>query len=606
MSDVRDIPSPTAAPRRPLLGFIAIALLTLAVHGVDVTHRFVGWDDDLLVTRNELLNPVTPQHLGRFWTGPVQGLYSPLAYTTWAAVTPLARTADVDGISLSPAPFHALNVLLHACCALLVLAILLRLTAGHTWAATIGAGVFAVHPLQVEAVAWVSGMNNLLAGVFSLACIAAYVRAFPPLPRGESAGVREEPPRGKRSSEARRRGTSHPSPPPSPRWGEGVWYVAACGFLVLAMLSKPTAIVTPILLAVIDLAVLRRPAAKVAVGIAPLLLLAIPFAIVGRYAQEASTVFSPTLPQRLLVAGDAVGWYLGKLAWPWPLHIDYGRTPESVVASGGSLAGWLAVAIAGVVAAVTFRRWRWVAGSLGVFVAGMGLVIGLVPFDFQTYSTVADRYAYLSLLGAAMGVAMLLSRAPRPALALAAIGIVALAVLSVRQSLVWRSTETLIAHQARHHPDSLAAHAIQAGLANLRGDPTTAEAHYRAGLRLRPTDITLNTNLGNLLRETGRPAESLVHYQAAFDAGERKPLLFNNWGLSLFALKLWPEAEDAFRAALAADPSLYNGHMNLGRVLANRGKFAESAHHFREALRLKPDSAEAREALAKVTALQRQ
>ena len=108
---------------------IALALLTLAVYGRDVTFDFINWDDLDLVVENPVLNPVNGSHLRDMWTGPVKSLYTPLAYTVWSAAAKVGRTATPDayGISLNPAVFHAINVLLHVGCVLLVFDVLLWL-----------------------------------------------------------------------------------------------------------------------------------------------------------------------------------------------------------------------------------------------------------------------------------------------------------------------------------------------------------------------------------------------------------------------------------------------------------------------------------------------
>jgi tetratricopeptide (TPR) repeat protein len=312
---------------------------------------------------------------------------------------------------------------------------------------------------------------------------------------------------------------------------------------------------------------------------------------------------TPTPPQRLMVAGDSLGFYLQKLVWPLSLYVDYGRTPESVIATGGSIAGWTALAVATVGAGLTLKRRPWIAGGFGVFVGGICLVLGLVPFDFQIYSTVADRYLYLSMLGPAILIAFALRSAPRPVFVVAGALVLGLAAMTVRQSRFWSSSETLMAHQNANNPDSLASHAILAGLANRDNNPAEAEKHYRAFLAIRPSDVTVNGQLADLLRESGRYAESLQYYKAAFDNGQHTALLFNNWGLSLWKLNRHREAADAFARALAENPDNFNANLNLGLMQANLGQLDQAAQHLQRATELDPSSAIARDSLAKVQAL---
>jgi len=422
--------------------------------------------------------------------------------------------------------------------------------------------VFAVHPLQMEAVAWISGMNNLLAALFSLGCIAAYMRA----------------------AQAERRRF----------W---VWYGVAVIAFIAALFSKPTAIVTPLVILAIEALVLRRPWRRMAWSAGPFFLLAIPFAIVARAVQPASGTFAPPLLQRLSVAGDAIGFYFCKLVWPMPLLIDYGRNP-AVVLTSGSLAFSLAAGLA-ITIAVTAWRWRLhgVTGGLAVFVAGMLLVLGLVPFDFQDFSTVADRYVYLSMLGVSIASACVvahlsthkLSRFVTVAMLLV---IVFWSVLSIRQSGLWTDNENLARHTLAHNPTSLAAHMVLGYTAEHRGDRATAEQIYRDGLATFPNDGGLNRDLANLIFRD-RPAEAIPYFQTAFLHTRFDPRLVNNLGSALLNTGHVPEAIDAFRLVLQKYPNHLNANINLGHAYLMQGKLNDAEPPLRRALEIDPTSASA-------------
>src|SRR5262245_17535649 len=145
------------------------------------SHEFIDWDDNMTITGNARMNPPTLATLKYYWTHGEYGLYIPGTYTVWAGLSAIARTAEEDtrGIRLNPLVFHTANVLLHATAALAAFALLIRLCRGDTGAngrtatqgsplpAFIGAALFAVHPLQVESVGWISGMKDVLCGLFS-------------------------------------------------------------------------------------------------------------------------------------------------------------------------------------------------------------------------------------------------------------------------------------------------------------------------------------------------------------------------------------------------------------------------------------------------------
>lgn len=545
-------------------------MLTAIVHSRNVFHDFLNWDDTTLLVQNPLLNPVSAEHLGRIWAEPVEGLYTPMAYTAWSAVAAVARVSspDADGVSLNPMAFHLLNVLLHAVCVVIVFDVLhlLPLPEGEgtrtILPAAIGAAVFAVHPIQVEAVAWISGMNNLLAGLFSLACIAAYLRFV--------GG-------GRRS-----------------------WYAVAMVAFVLALFSKPTALVTPLVILAIDVLVLRRPIRGVAMSAWPLAVLAVPFVIVGRIAQPAVGAFAPPLLQRLLVAGDAIGFYLCKLFCPWPLLMDYGRRPEVVATGAPSIPNFAALAVAIVLSIALWKRFGAFAASFAVFVAGIALVLGLVPFDFQAFSTVADRYVYLSMLGVAIGVACTAAQFKSIAVPIvAATLIAACAVVSFRQAGLWRDDQTIAGYTNAHNPTSLAAHMVLGCTAEKREDFASAESIYRDGLRLFPIDNGLNRNLGNVLFKQKRYAESIPYLQQSFLHTRRfDASLVNNLGSALLNSNLVPEAIDAFKMVTVQSPNHLNAHINLGHAYLMIGRLDLAGPPLQRALEIDPKSASAQRWMA--------
>ncbi|CAN5533814.1 hypothetical protein BH10PLA1_BH10PLA1_07700 [soil metagenome] len=595
-----------------------LVTITLLTHGRDLFHDFLEWDDQELIARNLILNPVTPAHFKQMWTSPVQGLYTPLAYTAWAGVAAIARTQTPDshGATLSPLPFHALNLLLHVGCVLVVFDVLLLLLPrpggeragvrgetqtdelrptsqtparasretdrgpdserlappltsllrgeGPYLAAAMGAALFALHPIQVEAVAWISGMNNVLAAFFSLLCIAAYIRFAQATP-------------------SRR-----------------VWYVVAMVALLLAMLSKPTAIATPVMLLAIDAMLLRGPIRRVLVTLLPMAILVVPFIIIGRAAQPSMDVFVPPIGQRFLVAADTIGFYLQKLVFPNALLMDYSRTPQWVIAHRGA---WPVAIVALLIAIAASRRWPWVLGTVAVLIAGFCIVLGLVPFSFQSTSTVADRYLYLAMLGPAILVAIALSRVTSVNI----IGwtgacVMAFGMLSFLQGGLWQDTITLCSYTIEHNPRTLAARSAIGAAYRNRGDFTSAEKNYQDALAIDPGDFVTNYNYGNLLLES-QPVTAIERYRAVTGPGATDPRLRRNLCYALFKTGKIDEAVDVYRVVLRMNPADASANINLGYCLATRGEFDEAERCFRQALADEPDSVLARKALDKLAAV---
>jgi tetratricopeptide (TPR) repeat protein len=536
-----------AAPKRPrdarpaiLAVGLLIVLAVFAVFGRTLGYGFVDWDDPLNVSRNpHLTPPVTAAGVAYLWRHPYFELYAPVSYSAWALCAWLGQKGGGTA-PFSGAPFHAMNVALHAANALLVFTLLLRLSGefgdgyrgrSAVAAAAIGTLLFAVHPLQVESVAWVTGGNNVVSGFFALLALNAYLSYA-------------------RCSDGRGRAVP--------------WYAGATALYALALLAKPTAAAVPLVAAVLEVAVLRRPWRRWAPGLLLWAAGAVVLALATRAASPMSRMAAAEVPAwgRPFLAGDALAFYLGKFVRPHPLAVDYGRHPtRAVLASWWGYATWLVPAALGLLA---WRlRLRGLAAALLVFVAATLPVLGLVPFYFQRMSTVADRYVYLGLLGPALGVAWgpAALRNDRRAAPLAAAGAVCavLGALSWAQAGVWRDTVTLFTHAAAVNPRSAVAHSNLSVALGERGDAAGALREARAAVELGPEDAGRAANLGVALARSGDTAG----------------------------------AREAFARAVTLAPGDASAHYHLGTALADLGRGTEAAAELWEAVRLNPRFAEA-------------
>lgn len=543
-----------ARARALLMALIAAAVLV--VFGSTVRHGFVDWDDDIHLYDNPRLIPPSAEGLLKFWKAPYQKLYVPLTYTAWAAVAAAAR-AWKGGAGFDPAFFHAANVLVHAANAILVFLILELLLARagppeerrRSLGALAGALLFAVHPLQVEPVAWATGMKDLLAGFLSLLALREHLR------------------------------------------GRAVSAFAA---FALALLAKPSAVALPFVAAVVDVGLLRRAPRSAARSLAPWFLLAAAWVFVSRWAQPAEPELAGPLWARPFIAGDALWFYLRKLAWPAALAPDYGRMPALQVRSPWLFAAWIP---AGALAWAAWRKGGVLACAFGVFAAGLLPVLGLAPFHHQLISTVADRYLYLSMLGPALALAWLVTGPLAPGLAAA--GLVALGALSFRQAAFWRDTGTIFERTLEVNPASASA------LMNLgyglgkAGDYPRAMALYARLMALRPSGRARN-NLGNILFWQGRIDEALAQYRLALDSREPSDVVdaHNNVGLMLSRKGDAAGAASHYAEALRLDPAYEKARNNLGLLLSSQGKTEEAEAQFRAALRAKPNYRDARRNLA--------
>ena len=275
----------------PVCVLILIAA-TVAVFGQVGGHEFLSWDDNIHVTENPLLNPVRWGGVAELWQQPYWGLYIPLSYTFFAGEMAAA------GSPPDPAVFHLVNLALHVGCVLLVFAILRRLF-GHDGAACCGALLFGLHPVQVESVAWISETRGVLCGVFSLVAVWLYLRY---------ADV------------------------PGSRRSRIIHYALATAAFVLALLCKPAAVAVPLLIGVLDAGLLRRPWRQVLMCVGPWLVVALGWtAFTSQLQPGGSLPHDLPIWARPLVAGDALAFYLYKLAAPLQCGPDYGRTPRWVM-----------------------------------------------------------------------------------------------------------------------------------------------------------------------------------------------------------------------------------------------------------------------------------
>jgi protein O-mannosyl-transferase len=500
---------------------VIVVILTLLVFYPVYTHDFVTWDDTHNVAANKDMLSPSWEKVKWYWTNSYKDLYIPVTYTLWAGVASVARIAGPHGAELNPAVFHAVNSLLHVVSAIVVFAILRRLI-GNVWAALLGALVFAVHPVQVEPVAWVSGLKDVLSGLLALVAVLAYLLFAQT----------------------------------NKLW----WHALATAAFVMAMLAKPSAVVVPLVVLIIELLILRRGLRAAIVGPAMWLLFALPVVIVGMLVQPAESLpFVPPVWARPVVALDALAFYLVKLFAPLQLAIDYGRSPQWLWGSWQKWVTWMIPVVAALV--VIWIVWRLkfllIAAGLAVMAVALLPVLGLVPFDFQSYSTTADHYLYFAMLGPAIVVAAVVQRwMKRAVIGAVVVWVLFLAGKSHLQSWVWHDSQSLFQHTLDTNPTSL------------------------AGL----------VNLGKYYADQGPQLARQGMYQAAEQSLRQAITLYER------AMRYWPSDAQA-REGLA------NTHATLGWVILMQGKIDAAIAEFETALKIDPNNADAAKLLAQTKAL---
>jgi hypothetical protein len=494
-------------------------MATVLVFARTAGFEWSGWDDGINVTANPGLHPVTLGSLLEFWRVPYQGLYIPVSYMLYAAETCVSRLL-FPGNGLDPRLFHCVSVALHTTCVLLVWRILCtRISAG--WPAVAGGLLFALHPLQVESVAWISEQRGLLSSALCLWMLG--------LSREDSSRALT-------------------------RW-------LCLGLFTLAMLAKPQAVTAPLLLAVFDGTGSWRGFGASVRRSWPMVASAVVVSVITKLQQPSEWSWEGadvSVWLRPIVAGDAICFYVEKFLFPSGMCLDYGRMPHRVLANPMLVVRAIFV-LASIVAICVVPRMRAIRMPVMIVVFGLLPVIGLVPFTFQGFSTVADRYAYLPMLGAAVGVAQATAHVRRSHVVPIAVGVAAWLVvltwLTLAQVSTWRDSESLNRQIARVNPES-------------------------PGGRL---------NLALALLRGGRIQEAAAELRLAVKANPDYAKARYELATTLHRLGLRQEAEEHYRAAVRLRPQWTYAHNDLGILLAEQGRFEEAIAHFREAVALRPD-----------------
>lgn len=560
-------PGPARSSRQNLWICLALFAATFAVYSQVWHFDFVNFDDpDYAANNLHVRNGITADGLN--WA-----LTSGEA-ANWFPLTRLSHMLDGQLFGLRSGWHHLTNVLLHALAALLLFAFLHRATHAR-WCSALVAFLFALHPLHVESVAWVSERKDVLSTLFWFLALWAYVR------------YAERPQLGR--------------------------YLLVLFSFCLGLMAKPMIVTLPFVLLLLDVWPLRRRlGSRILWEKLPLLAISAAAAIATYLVQRSSGAVRElgTFPLGMRIENALVTYivYIAKMLLPIRLAVFYPYPP--------GLAAWQAVLAALVIAGISvlvlrsFRSrpylavgWLWYLGTLVP-------VIGLVQVGAQAR---ADRYTYVPMVGLsimlAWGAAEVPRRWPRsrPVLtALAAVACSCLVILTWVQVGYWRNSESLFRHALDVTDGNyLAHHNLGVALAEDPARLPEAIAHYEAALRIKPDYVTALTDLGSAWSKTpGRLSDAVAAYRAALRIAPDAAIPHNNLANTLSQIPgRLPEAIAEYEAALRIEPDYAEAHDNLGLALAGLpGRLPEAIVHYEAALRIRPDYAEAHANLANALA----
>jgi Flp pilus assembly protein TadD len=575
-----------------------IALLSVVVFLPVLKNGFVSWDDYDVLLENRRYQGLGWTQLRWMFTTFHMSLYRPLTWVT-LGLDYLLWGMNPLGYHVSSLIFHVVNAVLFyfVSVSLLRLAISISSIPGEIplrTAAGFAALLFALHPLRVEAVTWISARNDLLSSFFILAALLCYLRA--------AAGEKK------------------------------IWWLSlALVIYALSLLSKASGMTLPMVLIVLDIYPLKRfrpgrwfgsEAGKVWLEKVPFVFLGLGAAVIAAAAKQEAGAMAPFgqygIARRLAQAVYGLAFYPWKTLLPiglsplYELPIHLNPWDRRFILSGA------AVLTVTVVLLMARHRWPAVLASWACYVILLLPVLGVVQSGPQI---VADRYSYLSCLGWAMlaGAGILYwwklwhdGRMPRQVFVLA-MGLVSvvlggLGVMTWRQSQVWHDSERLWRHAIavadRSNFGSSVAHYNLGKTLGNEGNLEEAIEHYRQALQIDPAYVEAYNNLGSALFVRGEVKEAITNYRHALQVDPAHAKAHYNLAVVLANQGDLEEAIGHLRQALQIDPGYVKAHYTLGVALAGQGNLEEAISHFRQVLRIDPDSAEAHQGLAQALARQ--
>ena len=566
-------------------GFLLLAAV-LAAYLPALQAGFV-WNDDTYLTENPTLD--RPGALSLIWTEPrASEQYYPLVFTTFWFEKQLW--------GLHPFGYHLVNVLLHAGSALLLWAFLRRLGLPAAWLA---AALFALHPMCVESVAWVTERKNTLSLFLSLLAMHGFLAAR------EARAAAAEPPK-KRKSRVEVPWVRRPAP----------LYAGALVAFTLALFAKTTASVVP---AVFLVLVWWRKGRVAVSDVKPLL----PFFAVGAALAFQTAWLEKTMvratgddwslgfPGRVVLAGRTVAFYARQFLVPGDIAFIYPRWTVDPREASQWLPALGALALLGAALALRKRIGRGPLAILLLFGGVLFPAMGFFNVYAMRYSYVADHFAYqavaVAAAGLVCGLASLLASSSaavrRAAAGAAALVLVLAGVVSSRQARAFESVETLWLDTLAKNPDCFMCHTNYGFWLSRQGRPDEAVGHFEQSLRIRPHNVPTLLNLAKIEEDRGRfdAAAARLRAALAIDAADTTVLI--NLGTVETKGGRFDEAVTTYREALRiGSPSDYLAHNGLAVALARKGDLRGAVEEFQAALRANPDYAPARANLEKLLA----
>lgn len=550
-----------------LAGFLVLA--TILVYAQTVRFGFMTVDDPIYVSEN-------PHVQAGVTLGNLTWCFSAFYESNWIPFTWLSLMLDTTLFGRGPAGYHVTNLLLHSANTLLLFRFLTRAT-GKILPSAWVAAMFALHPLHVESVAWITERKDVLSTLFGFLALLAYVRY--------ASG------------------------------GSGWAFAASILCFVFSLLAKQTLVTLPFVLLLLDFWPLGRLAGRVtnaagwrrriAVEKLPFFAVSGVFSAIAVVAQAHSGTVRDLkqfpLAERVMNAIFVYAAYLAKTFFPHDLAVFYPHLHQNLAPTSVGLAAVLLLAITAAVMLCVrrypflFVGWFWYLGTLVP-------LIGLVQIGAQQ---MADRYTYFPLIGIFIAIAWLFSETT-PAGALRTRFLPAAAIATVliagaagfRQTRLWRDNVTLLQHAKDCTADNFRVHQYLGSALLGQGSVGEALGELRIAVRMDPSSAAAHSALGNALQASGRLDEAAKQYEAALLINEQDADVHCNLGVIQLKRREYAVAKRNFRRALEIDPYDVAANVNLGTLCLETGQYAEALACSRRALEVDSRSIRGRHNLA--------
>lgn len=566
-------PSPANSSTHRFLWALLLLVATAIAYFPTTQCSFI-WDDDDYVTNNPTLRDANG--LKRIWLDPAATpQYYPLVHTTF--------WLEYQSWGLNATGYHITNFVIHAFNAILLWRCLLALSVPGAWLAAL---VFAVHPVHVESVAWITERKNVLSGLFYLLALLSFLRYW-----DFTKPIQSDEPRDFHV---------HPR----------LWFALMNLCFIAALLSKTVTATLPAVLLVLIWWKQGHVPVRRCLSLVPMFVIGIGFGLMTVWLEKfqvgASGIdWDLSFVERCLIAGRALWFYAGKLIWPSNLIFTYPRWDIDASQAWQFL---FPVAAIAVMMSLWFFRKKLGRGPLAavlIFAGTLFPALGFLDVYPMRFSFVADHFQYLASIPLiALAVALATQFAERyftdtPSLGFFAAMGVALTLMGLtwQQTKIYEGLEPLWRDTIARNPASFMAHNNLGALLNRRGDYEEAEKHIRQAMTLKPGFVDAVVNLGKAREGQGDLEGAMKYYRQATELSPALATAWNSLGAMYGAKGDMQTAESHFKEATRLNPGYASARMNLGLLYLSTGQLAEAVSNLKAAVDLQPDSTVARESL---------